>query len=189
VTFTAPVNGTTTSGSKYPRSELREMTNNGQTNASWSATIGTHTFSVTEAFAHLPATKTQVVGAQIHDATDDISTFRLEGTKLWVTNGDNSNYYLVTSSYKLGTQFTAGYQVSGGVVRAYYNGRNVVSFPATFAGAYFKAGAYTQANCTNSTPCANSNYGSTNIYSLTVTHNVTVLQQATGTVRNMLGMP
>jgi hypothetical protein len=38
VTFTAPVNGTTTSGSKYPRSELREMTNNGLSNASWSAT-------------------------------------------------------------------------------------------------------------------------------------------------------
>jgi hypothetical protein len=41
VVFTATAGGVTTSGSSYPRSELREM--NGQELASWSNTTGTHT--------------------------------------------------------------------------------------------------------------------------------------------------
>ena len=35
VRFRAAVNGSTTSGSEYPRSELREMVDNGKTNAAW----------------------------------------------------------------------------------------------------------------------------------------------------------
>ena len=35
VVFTAPAGGSTTSGSDYPRSELREMTDNGRNEASW----------------------------------------------------------------------------------------------------------------------------------------------------------
>ncbi|MFL6150590.1 MAG: hypothetical protein ACJ72I_24405 [Pseudonocardiaceae bacterium] len=42
-----------------------------------------------EAFTHLPVGKPQLVGAQIHDATHDISVFRLEGTDLYITNGNN----------------------------------------------------------------------------------------------------
>ncbi|MGI8813742.1 MAG: polysaccharide lyase family 7 protein [Pseudonocardia sp.] len=177
VGFVAPVNGVTTSGSKYPRSELREMVNNGHDNANWSSTVGTHRITVTEAFARLPAVKPQVVGLQIHDALDDISTFRLEGTKLWITNGDNSNFFLANGNYTLGTRFSAGYVVSGGQVKAYYNGRNVVTFPATFTGGYFKAGAYTQANCVNSVPCDGSNYGGTFLYALSVFHLNTTMPQ------------
>ncbi|HEY0616101.1 MAG TPA: polysaccharide lyase family 7 protein, partial [Kribbella sp.] len=46
VRFRAPVDGVTTSGSSYPRSELREMTNDGQEKADWSSTSGTHTLIV-----------------------------------------------------------------------------------------------------------------------------------------------
>src|SRR5438132_7711918 len=46
VSFAAPVNGVTTSGSSNPRSELREMNADGS-NASWSSTDGkTHTMIV-----------------------------------------------------------------------------------------------------------------------------------------------
>ena len=170
VQFRAPVNGVTTSGSSYPRSELREMTSNGTANASWSSTSGTHTLVVNESFDHLPADKPHLVGAQIHDADDDVTVFRLEGSSLYITNGDDTHYKLVTSSYTLGTAYEAKFVVSGGQVKAYYNGVLQTTISKSFSGAYFKAGAYTQANCTNSSPCAATNYGQTTLHSVTVTH-------------------
>jgi hypothetical protein len=170
VAFRAPVNGVTTSGSKNPRSELREMAQGGGTNAGWSSTAGTHTMTLTEAFTRLPAGKPQVVGGQIHDDDDDVSVFRLEGSNLYVTNGDDTHYQLVTSKYVLGTPFEAKYVVSGGVVRAFYNGQLVATINKAFSGAYFKAGAYTQANCGNSAPCDSTNYGEVLVYALKVTH-------------------
>ncbi|WP_428962162.1 polysaccharide lyase family 7 protein [Micromonospora fluostatini] len=170
VQFRAPVNGVTTSGSSYPRSELREMANNGTSNASWSSTSGTHTLVVDEAFTALPSTKPHVVGAQIHDADDDVTVFRLEGTSLYITNDNDTHYKLVTSNYQLGTRFQAKFVVSGGQIKAYYNGVLQTTITKSFSGGYFKAGGYTQANCSNSSPCSSSNYGEVKIYGLTVTH-------------------
>ncbi|MFG1952035.1 polysaccharide lyase family 7 protein [Micromonospora sp. NPDC048830] len=170
VQFRAAVNGVTTSGSSYPRSELREMTSNGTANASWSSTSGTHTLVVDGAFMALPAVKPHLVIAQIHDGSDDVTVFRLEGSSLYVTNGDTTHHKLVTSSYQLGTRFQAKFVVSGGQVKAYYNGVLQTTISRSFSGAYFKAGAYTQANCTNSSPCSSTNYGETRLYDVTVTH-------------------
>jgi hypothetical protein len=170
VAFRAPVNGITTSGSHYPRSELREMGTDGEP-ASWSSGSGTHTFVVDEAFTALPQGRPNLVGAQIHDDSDDISVFRLEGSNLYVTKGSDVHYKLITSSYTLGTRYEAKYVVSHDTVAAYYNGVQQTTFPANFSDAYFKAGAYTQANCEeDGVPCNSSNYGETTIYSLHVTH-------------------
>jgi hypothetical protein len=170
VQFRAPVNGVTTKGSTYPRSELREMKNNGTENASWSSTEGTHTMVITQAITNLPASKPHVVAGQIHDSSDDVSVFRLEGTKLYITNGDVNRHKLVTSSYRLGTRFEAKFVVSDGKIQAYYNGVLQTTISRSFSGAYFKAGAYTQANCSNSSPCDSGNFGQVLIYDLTVTH-------------------
>ncbi|WP_020661437.1 polysaccharide lyase family 7 protein [Amycolatopsis benzoatilytica] len=170
VQFRAAVNGATTSGSKNPRSELREMTDNGQENASWSSTSGTHTMTISEAVTNLPAQRPYVVAGQIHDADDDIAVFRLEGSKLYVTNGDDSHFKLVTSDYALGTTFEAKFVVHGGQVNAYYNGVLQTTISTEFSDAYFKAGAYTQANCDNSSPCDDGNFGQVVIHQLTVTH-------------------
>ncbi|HEY0700149.1 MAG TPA: polysaccharide lyase family 7 protein [Micromonospora sp.] len=168
VQFRAAVNGVTTSGSSYPRSELREM--RGSSKASWSSTSGTHTMVIRQAITTLPATKPHVVAGQILASSDDVAVFRLEGRNLYLTNGDNSHYKLITSSYTLGTEFEAKFVVSGGQIRAYYNGVLQATISKSFSGGYFKAGAYTQANCTNSSPCSTSNYGQVLIRSLTVTH-------------------
>jgi hypothetical protein len=170
VRFRAAVNGVTTSGSSYPRSELREMANNGTENASWSTTSGTHTLVVDEAFTHLPNDKPQLVGAQIHDANDDVTVFRLEGTKLYITNGDTTHHKLVTDNYQLGTRFEAKFVVSGGKIKAYYNGVLQTTISSSGSGNYFKTGAYTQANCGNSDPCEDGNYGEVVLYNVTVTH-------------------
>ena len=170
VRFRAPVNGVTTKGSKYPRSELREMRADGRSPASWSSSTGTHTMTIREAITHVPVQKPDVVAGQIHDASSDLSVFRLEGRKLYVTDGNNSHYKLVTSDYVLGTVFEARYVVSDGTINAYYNGALQASIHKPFAGAYFKAGVYTQANCTNASPCSDANYGEVVIYQLTTSH-------------------
>lgn len=170
VQFRSPVNGVTTSGSSYARSELREMANSGTSNASWSATSGTHTMVFREAFNKLPSVKNHVVGAQIHDADDDVTVFRLEGTSLYITKGDDTHYKLVTSNYALNTVFEGKFVVSGGQIKVYYNGALQTTIAHTASGNYFKAGAYTQANCDNSSPCSSSNYGQVSIYKLQVTH-------------------
>jgi hypothetical protein len=170
VAFRAPIDAPTTSGSKYPRSELREMTVDGRERASWSSTSGTHTLTVVEAFTGLPQGKPHLVGAQIHDDDDDVSVFRLEGRNLYITDGDDPNHKLVTDDYVLGTKFEAKFVVSGGVVQAFYNGRLEATLTKNFSDAYFKVGAYTQANCERAAPCVPDNYGETVIYSLSVTH-------------------
>jgi hypothetical protein len=171
VRFRSPVDGVTTGGSSYPRSELREMTDGGRTNAAWSATEGTHTMVVDTAITHLPNDKPHVVAAQIHGGDDDVTVFRLEGSKLYLTDGDEPHYKLITSNYRLGQRFQAKFVVNDGVVKAYYNGTQVGSLEADFDGGYFKAGAYTQANCEKSSPCDASNYGEAVIYNVTVKHN------------------
>ena len=170
VQFRAAVNGVTTSGSGYPRSELREMTGNGSREASWSTTSGTSTMEIDEAITHLPKDKAHVVAGQIHDQHDDVTVFRLEGSKLYVTKGDNAHYKLVTDGYQLGTRFKAKFVAGKGQIKAYYNGKLVATIQVDSSGNYFKAGAYTQANCKNSSPCKASNYGEVVIYRVTVSH-------------------
>ncbi len=168
VRFRSAVNGVTTGGSSYPRSELREM--NGSDEAGWSATSGTHTMVIREAITALPADKPHVVAGQIHDGDDDVTVFRLEGTKLYVTKGDTTHHKLVDDDYVLGTPFEAKFVVSGGSIKAYYNGVLQTTISASFPDGYFKAGAYTQANCGNSDPCSDSNYGEVVIHDISVTH-------------------
>lgn len=170
VQFRNAVNGAHTPNSSYARSELREMTNNGSSNASWSSTSGTHTMVISQAITNLPNDKPHVVAGQIHDSEDDVTVFRLEGSSLYITNGDTTHHKLITSNYVLGTRFEAKFVVSGGQIRAYYNGTLVTTLSKSFSGGYFKAGAYTQANCENSDPCSTSNYGQVIVYSVSVTH-------------------
>lgn len=181
VRFRAPVNGTTTSGSKNPRSELREMNRDGSL-ASWSSTSGAHALSVDMAFTHLPNARTDggtagVVGAQIHDADDDVIVWRLEGPQLWLTNGDETHWRLVDGGYELGTRFTARFEVYQGVTSCYYNGRLVGALSKRYSGAYFKVGCYTQANAKNSKPGDATNYGESVVYAVSVSHTPVPVKQ------------
>jgi hypothetical protein len=176
VRFRAPVSGVTTDGSTYPRSELREMTNNGQSNASWSTSSGTHTMTIDQAITALPQGKKHVVAGQIHDSKDDVIVIRLEEKKLFVDIGGDDGATL-TSNYVLGTRFTVKFEVKDGKTSIYYNGSSTPAETITkpYSGAYFKAGAYTQSNCSTeksngNAPCSNTNYGEVVIYDLKVTH-------------------
>lgn len=175
VRFRAPVNGVTTSGSGYPRSELREMVDNGEERASWSSTSGTHTMLLDEAITAVPYTKKHVVAGQIHDSDDDIIVIRLEYPKLYV-NVDGENVHTLDSRYTLGKRFTVKFEVAEGQTKVYYNDSEnpVFTLNKKYADAYFKAGAYTQSNCDRegaSSLCNGENYGEVVLYQALVTHN------------------
>jgi hypothetical protein len=174
VVFRASVVGPTTGGSKYARSELREMTDEGSARASWSSTQGSHTMLIDQAITATPKKKQEVVAGQIHDASRYIIFIRLEGSKLFVSvNG--KNVCTLDERYVLGTRFTIKYEVREGKTAVYYNGSAspVFVLAQDYAGAYFKAGAYTQSNCKtegDSSLCNPDNYGEVIIYRLQVSH-------------------
>lgn len=165
VVFNAPVNGVTTSGSSFPRSELREMS--GGQLASWSPVSGTHTMVVREAITHLPA-RGRIVSAQIHDAANDVIEIYLKGSVLYVAGDGGQNLGTLDPAYALGTPFTLQITAAGGMITVTYNGAVAVNYPSAGSGYYFKAGAYTQSNMSyESDPSA---YGEVVIYSLQVSH-------------------
>jgi hypothetical protein len=172
VQFRAHAGGVTTSGSNYPRSELREMTNNGTSNASWSTTSGTHTMFIRQAITNLPAVKPHVVAGQIHDGSDDVIVIRLEGKKLFIDVGGSDGPTL-DSNYTLGKIFTVKFEASGGKIRIYYNGNNSPTYTMSksTSGCYFKAGAYTQSSCKTISGESCNAYGEVVIYDLQITHN------------------
>jgi hypothetical protein len=167
VVFKAPCGGATTSGSGYPRSELREMSNLGLTQASWSTTSGTHTLEITQTINHLPVAKPHVVVGQIHDANDDVIVFRLEGSTLFIDENGKAGPVL-TADYRLGDVFTVRFVARNGGVECYYNSQYIYTYPVNASGCYFKAGCYTQSN-TSKGDAADA-YGEVVIYELTVAH-------------------
>lgn len=167
VIFQAPAGGATTKNSKYPRSELREMSDGGTREASWSDTEGTHTMVVREAITHLPSVKPQVVAGQIHDESDDIIMIRLEESHLFV-EANGKDIGTLDSSYQLGKVFTVQVTAAEGHIKVSYNGSQKVDYAKTGSGWYFKAGCYTQSNPSKGdSPDA---YGQVVIYGLQVNH-------------------
>jgi poly(beta-D-mannuronate) lyase len=167
VVFRANAGGATTSGSSYPRSELREMTDHGTSNAGWSNESGRHVMTVTEAVTALPAKKPHVVAAQIHDRNDDVIMVRLENKRLFV-EADGNNIGELDTTYVLGTPFTVEIRATAIGIAVSYNGVPKVSYAKVGSGWYFKAGCYTQSN--TSTGDSADAYGEVVIYALSVEH-------------------
>jgi hypothetical protein len=162
VVFRTPVNGVTTENSDYPRSELREMTNNGKSSAKWSNRSGIHTLSGTLRINHLPAKKPQGVVAQIHDPDDDVVMIRATAVSdthakieaVW-SKGKNQGTVnrVLDPSYPMHRDFsyTIIASKSGIVVNYLPPGSNEwvqSKNPKTLIrdNCYFKAGMYCQSN-------------------------------------------
>lgn len=169
VVFRAHAGGVTTRGSRYPRSELREMVHHGVDRAAWSIASGSHTMTVTQAITHLPSVKPHLVAGQIHDGNDEVVMIRLEGRRLFVAGG-GEQFGELDAAYRLGVPFTVRMQAAQGRIRVYYEDLQTpkVDVPHSAATCYFKAGAYTQSNLEKGDhPSA---YGAVTIYALTVQH-------------------
>jgi|GEM_PF-5234544 len=160
--FRAPVNGSTTPNSSYPRSEFREMTNGKL--ASWS-TKDVRSMYIEQAITAVPKKKRHVVAGQIHDSEDDVIVIRLEFPKLFIDiNGTDGP--VLEPNYVLGTKFSVKFETGGGDINIYYNGVFKHTMRKTISGCYFKAGCYTQSNCSKEDDCSVNNYGEVKIYQL-----------------------
>jgi hypothetical protein len=175
VRFRAPTSGTTTSGSQYPRSELREMAGDGTVQMQWSTTSGTHRMYIDQAVTALPRGKSQMSVGQIHNGDNDIVMIRVEGSRL-IIKPNGFSAHVLDSNYTLGKRFRIEYVASGGKISVYYNGSSspVFTMSRSTTTAYFKAGAYTQSNCDTEAAageqCGSDNYGETEIYDLWIRH-------------------
>lgn len=169
IVFIANCGGVTTKGTKYPRSELREMINNGKDRASWSTSSGKHTMTVVESIHHVPKVKSEVVCAQYHDSSDDCIEIGLRGNRL-IAFHDSTIYGILDNDYKLGTKFTLKIVVENDTTTVYYNDmtKPKITAPTKYNGCYWKAGCYTQSNTTKGDSA--DDYAEVHIYSLKVEH-------------------
>jgi poly(beta-D-mannuronate) lyase len=171
VAFRARVDGARTSeNTNYPRSELREMTNNGSSQARWSnktSSDGVHAMHVDAAITSVPPNKPQVVAAQIHDGSDDVIMIRLNGSKLIVDADDSATQLVLDENYVLGTRFTVDITAVDGNIRVVYNGARTVDYASSGDTWFFKAGCYTLSNTSFDRADA---YGEVVLYGLTVAH-------------------
>jgi hypothetical protein len=187
MTFVAPVEGATTSGSSYSRSELREM--NGTANAAWNLKTGGFMSATLEVDAapNRDGMGGRIIVGQIHGQDDELVRLYWENGKLYFANdqaGSNNSetkFYFVNASgqqpsVSLDERFSYTINAKGDTleVTVFADGQvyksvstiNSVWQSDTF---YFKAGAYLGANETNGT-----GYGQTSFYALSVNHNGTV---------------
>jgi poly(beta-D-mannuronate) lyase len=171
VVFRAPAGGATTSGSGYPRSELREMDPGGGSEASWSNTSGTHVMTVKQAITKVPPSKAEVVAGQIHDDEDDVVMVRLEKKRLFV-EADGDDIGTLDADYDLGTTFTIVMKATSDGIEIRYDTANIdggktVRYDKVGQGYYFKAGCYTQSNSSHDDDDA---LGEVVVYALDVEH-------------------
>jgi hypothetical protein len=166
VQFTAHCGDKAQQGSKYARSELREMNPDGSM-AAWSSTAGTHVMDLTQRITHLPVVKPALVCGQIHNTSDYLILVELNGKSLAVRYIDNV-VGVLDSNYMLGTTFDLKIVAGNGFVDVYYNGVRKVHQAMAKTGLYFKAGCYVQSN--TSTGDAPSAYGQVEISRLAITH-------------------
>jgi hypothetical protein len=180
VVFVAPTDGVTTPNSRNPRSEWREMADNGVSKAAWSSTVGAHSLEVDLVVDEFPSgKKPHVVVAQIHDGNDDVTVFRLEGNitddrsvgKLWITDGNTTHGHFV-ADVRLGTRIRVGFHVQNGIIRFAFNGAPVdYEQKKAVTGCYFKAGCYNQSGgIVTRFPDGTADFAQVTIYKLLVTH-------------------
>lgn len=170
VVFRAWHGGVTTSGSPNPRSELRETDPDGSL-AKWSAAKGRHSITVEGQVNRLTKVRPHVVVAQIHGASDDVTVARVEGDQLWLTDGDNTHGYLLDDAFTLGTRYSIGIDVDGGIITYRYNGKLVpYTLTSSDAGCYYKTGCYLQSNPKSAPGESTSEFAEVVLYSATVTH-------------------
>ena len=166
VQFTAWCGGQPQPGSKYPRSELREMNPDGSA-ASWSPESGIHVMDLTQRITHLPVVKPQLICGQVHNETDYLILVELDAQRLYVRYKD-AIAGVLDSNYQLGSYFDMKIQASQGHVDVFYNGVHKVHQPMKAGGCYFKAGCYVQSNTsTGDLPTA---FGQVEISRLEISH-------------------
>jgi hypothetical protein len=187
MTFVAAVDGATTSGSSYARSELREM--NGTANAAWDLKTGGFMSATLEVDAApiRDGMGGRIIVGQIHGQDDELVRLYWENGKLYFANdqaGSNNSetkFYFVNASgqqpsVSLDERFSYTINAKGDTLEVtvfadgqVYKSVSTINSVWQSDKFYFKAGAYLGANETNG-----SGYGQTSFYALNFNHDGTV---------------
>lgn len=157
--FMAPVQGATTSGSRNPRSELREMHTNLVSNMGWNTHAVTRSLNLKGRIVEVPSSGRLVFG-QIHDGRNDVALLefrRTKGNKGQLYLVLNRKKYYLTHNYTMGHNFAVKLlvrnkrlivQYNYKTIRMYFHPHTkkwVYSLPVPYrTRAYFKAGCYIQ---------------------------------------------
>jgi hypothetical protein len=174
--FQVRVDAATTSGSSYPRSELREVAADGSDTFAWDTAAGPHWLWLRGRVTHVPPVKPTVIVAQIHNGTDDqiaICTQLSSGVlkMLCRVNGTSSGQPNLANPYVVGTTYEILVKVHAGVTTIWYNDMVtpvITTTAVTGATSYFKAGCYPNSNENDETD--DTEYGQTEIDWIEVWH-------------------
>jgi len=190
--FKAPVEGATTSGSRYARSELREM--NGSERAAWTIAEGGFmkaTLEVDQAPILFNGTKGRVVVGQVHGQDDELVRLYWEKDTLYFVNdmagatGQETKFALTNKAgsrpnVTLNEKFSYSIDVTTDRVKVTvsadgktYSATDHINQAWRSDAFYFKAGTYLGVNETQGT-----GYGQTSFYNLKVSHPVRASQAA-----------
>ncbi len=155
VQFLVQVDAPTTSGSLYPRCELRQTDEFGDL-TSFDAMHGTYSLHGKTAITHLPPVKPEVVIAQLFNGEADAVAIRTQffSGKINLVVRVNGHVVkpLLASPYVLGAEFEWKIVVQDGIASIYYNDMetpiisNQQLSDTGRASWYFKAGCYAQTN-------------------------------------------
>jgi hypothetical protein len=175
--FWCPVTGATTSGSSFPRSELRELLNPNDNSVNWTG-YGTHVMDAQCAVRRVPSTGKVIIG-QIHSFTGnaypllklEFNNGTIDALVKESPNSDTDMHFPFASTVGLSNAITYEVKMVDGLLSMAVNGstQSVNVFqtdPAwTNQTLYFKAGDYCQDNSGPNTEGAEVAF-----YALTVSH-------------------
>jgi hypothetical protein len=178
--FMDPHHGITSSGSKHPRTELRELDSDGN-RVEWSAS-GTNTLTVTGQVLQVGGgAKGRVTVGQVYNGTDSIPLFELEysnavGGFVGVyeeSKGGSSGVIDLNTPVDPYSQYTFSLDLSNNQLTVTINGNQVYWNSPSDAvinnGFYFKAGAYDQTATAGSV--------STDVYTEVENYSIDVVHQ------------
>lgn len=158
VQFRVRADSATTTGSSFPRSEMRETKADGSDMA-FDAMAGDHSLHFRARVTNLPSADPEVIVAQLHNGvTGDRISVRTQSvsgsTKLLVRINGSQVDPRLDESYTVGDEFEVLIKVlNGGLVSVYYQGSTtpIVTGQLVSTGSpswYWKFGAYAQFNAT-----------------------------------------
>lgn len=150
--------GRTSSNTKYPRCELREMdvsnTGGNDPKAAWNGASGTHWMRGKTKIVHTTTMKPWICFAQIHNGGSDVIRLQTEGTspsalKLVARHTPPGGSEVVTtiqSSYTVGQVIDWKLECINGTIKVYLGGVVKYTGNGSYSGCYFKAGLYLQSS-------------------------------------------
>lgn len=150
VQFQVHSGAATSSGSTYPRSELRELKNSKGDEAAWDATKGVHELIIDGRILWTPNAKPNVVIGQIHDSKNDLIEVCPDKTSSGLRMicrvlGSSTDVPILSASYKPGEKYRLMIRAKDGFTSVFWNNMTnpvVTTAKVRSKDCYFKCGNY-----------------------------------------------